>query len=54
VLIFEVIVPGDDPDGWTQMDPIAIRDRVGAVGGRLGITSEAGQATYAGTIPIDA
>jgi len=54
LLIFEVIVPGDDPDGWTQMDPIAIRDRVGAVGGRLAITSEAGQATYVGTIPIDA
>src|SRR6478735_2779502 len=51
VLIFEMIVPGDDPDGWTQMDPIAIRDRVGAVGGRLAITSEAGQATYVGTIP---
>ena len=54
VLTFEVIVHGVDLEGWTQMDPIGIRDRVGAVGGRLAITSEAGRATYAGTIPIDA
>ena len=54
VLTFEVIVHGDDLEGWTQMDPIDIRDRLGAVGGRLAVTSEAGRATcYAGTIPIE-
>ena len=54
VLTFEVIVHGDDLEGWTQMEPIDIRDRLGAVGGRLAVTSEAGRATcYAGTIPIE-
>ena len=54
VLTFEVIVHGDDLEGWTQMDPIDIRDRLGSVGGRLAVTSEAGRATcYTGTIPIE-
>ena len=50
-LRFDVIVDGGDYEQWAKRNLIGISDRLGALGGRLAISSEVGGTCIAGTIP---
>lgn len=52
-LRFEVIVDGAGFERWAEQDLTGIGDRLGAVGGRLTISSKTGRGTcVSGTIPL--
>lgn len=52
-LRFEVCLDGADLEQWARQDLSSVADRLGALGGRLTIMSEAGQAAcVSGTIPL--
>jgi signal transduction histidine kinase len=52
-LLFEVIVDGAVFEQWTKRDLTSMSDRLGALGGRLTISSEAGRGAFvSGTIPL--
>jgi signal transduction histidine kinase len=54
-LVFEVIVEGGAREPWAEEDLLAVGDRLTAAGGRLAVSSEAGQgACLSGTIPLHA
>lgn len=52
-LRFDVIVDGGDYEQWTKRNLTGISDRLGGLGGRLTISSEAGGTCISGTIPRD-
>ncbi|HEY7603169.1 MAG TPA: histidine kinase dimerization/phosphoacceptor domain-containing protein [Gaiellaceae bacterium] len=54
-LVFEVIVEGGAREPWAEQDLLAVGDRLTAAGGRLAVSSEAGEsACLSGTIPLPA
>jgi signal transduction histidine kinase len=52
-ILFEVSVDGAVFEQWTKRDLTSMSDRLGALGGRLTISSEAGRGAFvSGTIPL--
>jgi signal transduction histidine kinase len=49
-LRFEVFIDGSDPEQWTTRELAGMSDRLGALGGRLSVSSEAGGTCISGTI----
>ena len=50
-LCFDVLIDGSDPEQWTTRELAGVSDRLGALGGRLTVSSEAGGICISGTIP---